>query len=63
MSVSKDVAAFDFTKVYNFEIDFGNEDTADLAKYNQKFIYLAVAITSDDDQLIKYSRSYSVISN
>ena len=63
ISVSKDVAAFDFTKVYNFEIDFGNQDTADLAKYNQKFIYLAVAITSADDQLLNYSKSYSVISN
>lgn len=63
LSVSKEVDNFQFTQSYNFEIDFDVEGAAEIAKYNQKFIYLAVAITSADDQLIKYSRSYSVISN
>lgn len=61
--VSKEVADFVFGQVYNFEIDLNLDEAADVAKYNQKFIYLAVAIKSADDQIIKYSRSYSLISN
>ena len=61
--VSKEVADFVFGQVYNFEIDLNLDEAADVAKYNQKFIYLAVAIKTADDQIIKYSRSYSLISN
>jgi hypothetical protein len=61
--VSKEVADFEFAQVYNFEIDLNLDEVADVAKYNQKIIYLAVAIKSADDQIIKYSRSYSLISN
>ena len=63
LPVSKEVADFEFTQVYNFEIDLDLDEAADVAKYNQKFIYLAVAIKTADDQIIKYSRSYSLISN
>jgi hypothetical protein len=63
MSVSKEVANFVFGQVYNFEIDFDLDEAGEVAKYNQKFIYLAVAIKSADDQIIKYSKSYSLISN
>jgi hypothetical protein len=63
LSVSKEVANFVFGQVYNFEIDLDLDEAGEVAKYNQKFIYLAVAIKSADDQIIKYSKSYSLISN
>jgi hypothetical protein len=62
LSVSKEVAAFQFTQSYNLEIDFDVEDAAEIAKYNQKTVYLAVAIKSEDDQIVKYSKSYALIS-
>jgi hypothetical protein len=61
--VSKEVTDFEFTQVYNFEIDLNLDEAGEVAKYNQEFIYLAVAIKSADDQIIKYSKSYSLISN
>jgi len=63
ISVSKEVANFAFNQVYNFEIDLDLDDAVEVAAYNQKFIYLAVAMKSADDQVIKYSKSYSLISN
>ena len=63
ISLSKDVTGFNFSQVYNLEIDLNVVDAPEIAKYNQKFIYLAVATKSADDQIVQYSRSYSVISN
>jgi hypothetical protein len=61
ISISKEVNNFDFTQPYNFEIELGVEAGADVAKYGRKIIYLAIAIKSADDKIIKYSNSYSAI--
>ena len=61
--LSKEVAGFNFSQQYNLEIDLNVVDAPEIAKYNQKFIYLAVATKSADGQVVQYSRSYSLISN
>jgi hypothetical protein len=61
--LSKEVAGFNFSQVYNLEIDLNVVDAPEIAKYNQKMIYLAVATKSADGKLVQYSRSYSVLSN
>ena len=61
--VSKEAVNFVFNQAYNFEIDFSNNNAAAVAAYNQKFIYLAVAMKSANDQILKYSKSYALISN
>jgi len=61
--VTKEVANFAFTQTYNLEIDLDAQNAADVAAYNQKNIYLAVAIKTADNQIIAYSKSYAVISN
>jgi hypothetical protein len=63
INVSKDVAGFQFTQQYNFEIDLDVEKAAEVAKYNVNCIYLAVATKSADGDIIKYSNSYSIQSN
>ena len=62
ISISKEVSNFDFARIYNFEIDLSVEAAADIAKYGRKIIYIAVAVKSADDKIIKYSNSYSAIS-
>jgi hypothetical protein len=62
ISLSKEIAGFDFSKQYDFEIDLSPEQTAQVAKYNQKIIFLAVATKSKGNKVIQYSRSYSKIS-
>lgn len=62
LSTSKEIANFDFNQAYNFEIDLSDASVSKIAKYNQKFIYLAVASKSADNKIIDYSRSYALIS-
>jgi hypothetical protein len=62
-SLSKEVAGFEFGLPYDFEINLDTENAALVAKYTQKIIYLAVATKSQDNKLIRYSRSYSKMSN
>jgi hypothetical protein len=61
-SLSKEVAEFDFSKQYDFEIDLTPEKWALIAKYNQNIIYLAVATKSTDNKIFHYSKPYSKIS-
>jgi hypothetical protein len=61
--VSKEEVNFVFNKTYNFQIDFSIDNAAAVAAYNQKFIYLAIAMKSANDQILKYSKSYALISN
>jgi hypothetical protein len=61
-SLSKEVAEFDFSKQYDFEIDLTPEKGALIAKYNQNIIYLAVATKSTDNKIFHYSKPYSKIS-
>jgi hypothetical protein len=62
LSLSKEIANFNFSQAYNFEIDLSDASVNKIAKYNQKFIYLAVASKSADNKVIKYSKSYALIS-
>jgi hypothetical protein len=62
ISLSKEVADFEFGKPYDFEINLDTENAALSAKYTQKIIYLAVVTKSADNKIIRYSRSYSKIS-
>ena len=61
ISLSKEVAGFDFNKQYDFEIDLSPEQAASVVKYNQKIIYLAVAIKSSKNKVARFSQSYSTI--
>ena len=63
ISLSKEVAGFNFSQAYNFEIDLSSASVTKVAKYNQKYIYLAIATKSADDKVVQYSESYSLISN
>ena len=60
--LSKEIANFNFTQVYNFEMDFTPADTGEAARYNQKFIYLAVATKSADGKVVQYSKTRALIS-
>jgi hypothetical protein len=62
ISFSKEEANFNFSHVCNFKFDLNVEDTSEVARYNQKIIYLAVATKTADNKVIKYSRTYSLIS-
>ena len=61
ISLSKEVAGFDFSKQYDFEIDLSPEQSVLVAKYNQKIIYFAVAIKSSENKVTRFSRSFSKI--
>ena len=61
ISLSKEVAGFDFSKQFDFEIDLNPEHAALVAKYNQKIIYLAIAIKSTENKVTRFSHSYSKI--
>jgi hypothetical protein len=63
LPVSKEIAGFNFNQEYNLEINLNVEDTAEVAKYNQKLVFLSVAIKSADGQISKYSRSHAIQSN
>jgi hypothetical protein len=58
-ALSKVVADFNFSEQYDFEIGLNPEAAANVAKYNQKIIYLAVAIKSKNNEIFCYSKSYS----
>ena len=62
ISLSKEVAEFDFSKQYDFEINLSPEKGALIAKYNQIIIYLAVVTKSTDNKIFHYSKPYSKIS-
>ena len=59
--LSKEVGGFDFSKQYDFEIDLSPEQAAEIAKYNQKIIYLALAVKSAKNKVTRFSQSYSKI--
>jgi hypothetical protein len=63
ISLSKEIANFNFSKTYNFEIDLNAEDAGLVTGYNQKIIYIAVVTKRADDKVVQYSRSCSLISN
>ena len=49
----------DFSKQYDFEIDLNGEQKALAAMYKKWIIYIIVATSSANCQIIQYSRSYS----
>jgi len=61
IALSKEVAGFDFSKQFDFEILLSPEQAASVVKYNQKIIYLAVAIKSSKNKVTRFSQSYSKI--
>jgi len=63
ISLSKEVVDFNFIQVCNFEIGLNPEEAGLVAMYNQKIVYLAVATKSEDNKVIKYSNTYSLIFN
>ena len=58
-SLSKEIKDFDFSKQCDFDIGLDPETATDVAKYNQKIIYLAVAVKSKNNEILCYSKSYS----
>ena len=63
ISLSKEIAGFKFSQKYDFEIDLSPESAGVVAKYNQMIIYLAVVTKSEYKEVIRYSKSYSKISD
>lgn len=59
ISLSKEIAEFDFSKQYDFEFGLNPVQADIVSKYNQKIIYLAVATKTEYKEIIKYSKSYS----
>lgn len=56
---SKEIPGFEFNKQNDFEIIFSVEDEDQIAKYNQKIIYIAVVTKTKYKEIIRYSQSYS----
>jgi len=61
ISLSSEVAGYDFSKTYDFEIGLKPEEEDLVAHYSQKIIYIAVVTKSADNKIIRYSQSYSKI--
>jgi hypothetical protein len=62
-SVSKEVIDFNFSEPCNLEMKLDVESSAIVEKYNKKIIYLAVAIKSAYNDIIRYSQSLSLSSD
>jgi len=63
ISLSKEIADFNFGKQYDFEIELNSLDAEQITKYNQKIIYLAVATKTSNGRVVQYSETYSKIFN
>jgi hypothetical protein len=60
ISVSKEIAGFEFTQAYNFEIDFDVVEADEISKYNQKLVFISVATKSADNAVNQYTRSQAI---
>ena len=62
ISLSKEVATFNFTQTYNLQIDFNVLQEAVAAKYQHSILYLIVASKSADGKVVQNSSTYTKLS-
>ena len=62
ISLSKEVASFDFAQTYSLEIDYNVLQEAVAAKYQHSILYLIVASKSADGKVVQNSATYSKLS-
>ena len=59
ISLSKEVANFNFAQVYNLQIDFNVLQVAVASKYTKNILYLAVATKDAVGKVVQHSLTYS----
>ena len=62
ISLSKEVAAFNFTQSYNLQIDYNVLQEAVATKYQHSILYLIVASKTADGKVVQNSSTYTKLS-
>lgn len=59
ISLSKEVANFDFTQTYELQLDFNVLQEAVAVKYGKSILYVAIATKDAAGKVVQYSSTYS----
>ena len=59
ISLSKAIESFDFTQIYNLDIDYNVLQTLTAAKYQHSILYLCVISKTADGKIVQNSSTYS----
>ncbi|MEW6655002.1 MAG: hypothetical protein AB1394_16255, partial [Bacteroidota bacterium] len=62
ISLSKEVASFNFTQTYSLQIDYNVLQEAVAAKYQHSILYLIVASKSSDGKVVQNSSTFTKLS-
>lgn len=58
-TLSKVVPNYDFAEIYNLQMDFNVQQQAVAARYDSSIVYLAFALRSADDRVLRFSTTVS----